>query len=237
MRHPRQRGDERARVVQQRHDDPGHGGGDVGQAPPPFGHGLRHDCVAPPRRLGGGDARREHEVAPGQRRQADVVAPSPEGGMERGHVLDEAGVLLRREGRARGEQGRADVAQQDPPDGAVEVRGHDGVVDDGWEAVEEPALPQQDIGATGVAGRPEKPVVPRVLVLEDEGLAVDDDPFEAGPRLGVVGHPRRAALGPAQELVEAGGPLSHGRPRPSRPGARPASGRRTRPGPARSCLR
>ena len=157
--------------------------------------------------------------------------------MQRGHVLDEARVLFEREGRVRGEQGRADVAQQDPPDGAVEVRRHDGVVDDGWEASEEPALPQPDIAATGIARGPEQPVVPRVLVLEDEGLAVDEDPLEACPRLGVVGLPRSPDLGPAQELVEPGGPLSHGRPLPSRPGAKPASGRRTTPGPARSCLR
>lgn len=119
--------------------------------------------------------------------------------MQRRHMVEVAAVLVRRERRARTEQGVAHVAQQDHPDRAVEGRGDHRVVEDGRETTEDAALPQPHVGAARVASRPQQPVVPRVLVLEHELLPIDADPFEASPRLGVVGLPGRAALGAVEE--------------------------------------
>ncbi len=101
--------------------------------------------------------------------------------MQRGHVVQVAGVLVRRERRARPEQGVAHVAEQDHPDRAVEGRGDHRMVEDGREPTEDAALPQPHVGAARVAGRPQEPVVPGVLVLQHELLPIDADPFEASP--------------------------------------------------------
>ena len=67
------------------------------------------------------------------------------------------------------------------------------------------ALPQPYVGEARVARGPEQPVVAGILVLQDELLPVDDQTFEAGARLGVVGHPRPAMLGASQQIVQKRG--------------------------------
>ena len=101
------------------------------------------------------------------------------------------------------EQGVAHVAQQDQALGAVVGRRHHGVVDDRWQPVQEPALPQPHVRATRVARGPEQPIVARVLVLEDELLPVDDQTFEAGARLGVLGYPGPSSLRAGEQIVQA----------------------------------
>ena len=137
----------------------------------------------------------------------------------RGHVVEEAGVLRRRKRRVPVRAGRrsrraARPARRSPSKAAATTAWSM----TGGRRVEEPALPQTDVGATRVARGPEEPVVPGVLVLEDEVLAADDEPFEAGAGLGVVGHPGRAVLR-ARPAARPGGPGIRSRHRPLRPSA------------------
>jgi hypothetical protein len=105
-------------------------------------------------------------------------------------VVDERGVLGGRDGVvALGDQVVAHVPheQRRAPAVAAEApgRAHDGGVDRGGQGVEHAGLPDDDRAAADVAHRPGDPVVVDVHDLEDVGLAVDRQAFEAGARLAV----------------------------------------------------
>ena len=76
------------------------------------------------------------------------------------------------------------------------------MVDHSGKPIEEPALPQQHVAPARVAGRPQQPVVARVLVLEHVAVAADDQPLEAGARLGVCRLPGLPAGRRGQQILE-----------------------------------
>jgi hypothetical protein len=102
------------------------------------------------------------------------------------------------------EQLSGHVPERDHADRAVEFGCDDRRVDDLGQALDEPTLPQADVPHPGIAGRPQQPVVTRILVLQDVALAVDDDTFEPGTGLGGLGVPGLSAVGPVEQLVERG---------------------------------
>jgi hypothetical protein len=123
--------------------------------------------------------------------------------VQRGHVIHKAEVLLGREGPVGREQMCGDVTQQHPAYGTVEAARHHRRVDDVRHPFQQPDLPQANVALARVPGGPQQPVVAGILILQHVALAVDDDPFKACARFGVLGHPRLAAASRRQQIVQA----------------------------------
>ena len=135
-----------------------------------------------------------------------------------------------RERPVTGKELIGDIPEQDHSDFSVEAGRHHGMVDDARQPRQQTALPQPDVPAARIRGRPQQPVVAGILVLEHVAVPADDNALEPGPRLGVLRHPRLATAG-RQQFVQRGYGLilGHLPPPPSRPKAPPATVPHTTP--------
>ena len=113
-----------------------------------------------------------------ERREADRVAPAPEVGVHRGHVIDERGVHVERDDVvAFGDQVLADVVHQhrQPRARARTFDRHrdERVVDAIGRLVIEPGAPRQQWSMIDVAGDPHDPVLVVRQRLQEVALSVD----------------------------------------------------------------
>jgi len=145
----------------------------------------------------------------GERGQPEVVVPAPERRVERGHVVQEAELLVERDGVVTGGDqvgGRVAHQQRGTPAVATEPGSgtDDGVVEARWQRVEQAALPHGEGPGREVARAPHDPVVVDVEVLDDMRLAVDQHPLERRSRPRVGGR-HDDALRVAHELLDRRG--------------------------------